>query len=153
MKDAQSCLTLCNPMDYTVHGILQARILQARILELVAIPFSRGIFPTQRSNPGLVLCRLILYQLSYQGSPRILEWVAYPFSSRSSWPRNQTRSRALQVDCFISWATREALVIQWASHLSLLNPFPIFLFSFKLCNYTYLSIIMNIKLNFIPENT
>ena len=37
MKVAQSCLTLCNPMDYTVHGILQARIL-----EWVAFPFSRG---------------------------------------------------------------------------------------------------------------
>ena len=34
---AQSCLTLCNPMDYTVHGILQARIL-----EWVTFPFSRG---------------------------------------------------------------------------------------------------------------
>ena len=33
-----------------------------------------------------------------KGSPRILEWVAYPFSSGSSWPRNQTRSPALQVD-------------------------------------------------------
>ena len=32
----QSCLTLCDPMDYTVHGILQARIL-----EWVAFPFSR----------------------------------------------------------------------------------------------------------------
>ena len=28
VKVAQSCLTLCNPMDYTVHGILQARILE-----------------------------------------------------------------------------------------------------------------------------
>ena len=37
MKVAQSCLTLCNPVDCTVHGILQARIL-----EWVAIPFSRG---------------------------------------------------------------------------------------------------------------
>ena len=33
----QSCLTLCNLRDYTVHGILQARIR-----EWVAIPFSRG---------------------------------------------------------------------------------------------------------------
>ena len=33
----QSCLTLCDPMDYTVHGTLQARIL-----EWVAYPFSRG---------------------------------------------------------------------------------------------------------------
>ena len=37
MKVAQLCLTLCDPMDYTVHGILQARIL-----EWVAFPFSRG---------------------------------------------------------------------------------------------------------------
>ena len=37
VKVTQSCLTLCNPMDYTVHGILQARIL-----EWVAFPFSRG---------------------------------------------------------------------------------------------------------------
>ena len=37
VKVAQSCLTLCNPMDYRVHGILQARIL-----EWAAVPFSRG---------------------------------------------------------------------------------------------------------------
>ena len=37
----------------------------------------QGIFPTQGLNPGLMHCRQILYQLSHQGSPRILEWVAY----------------------------------------------------------------------------
>ena len=37
-----------------------------------------------RSNPGLLHCRRILYHLSHKGSPRILEWVAYPFSSGSS---------------------------------------------------------------------
>ena len=37
VKVAQSRLTLCNPMDYTVHGILQANTL-----EWVAICFSRG---------------------------------------------------------------------------------------------------------------
>ena len=37
VKVTQSCPTLCNPMDYTVHGILQTRIL-----EWVAFPFSRG---------------------------------------------------------------------------------------------------------------
>ena len=42
------------------------------------------------SNPGLPHCRWILYQLSNKGSPRILDWVAYLFSSRSSWPRNWT---------------------------------------------------------------
>ena len=51
----------------------------------------QGIFPTQGSNPGLLHCRWILYQLSHKGSPRILEWVAYPFSSGSSQHRNPTR--------------------------------------------------------------
>ena len=51
----------------------------------------QGIFPTQVSNPGLLHCRLILYQLSHQASPRILEWVDYPFSSQSSQPRGGTR--------------------------------------------------------------
>ena len=97
-------MTLCEPKDYIVHGILQAKILQ-----WVAFPFSRGsshpgieprsptlqadslpaeppgkpkntvvgslsllqwIFPTQESNWGLLHCRQILYQLSYEGSPR-----------------------------------------------------------------------------------
>ena len=61
-------LTLCDHKDYTVPGILQARIL-----ERVAISFSRGMVPTQGSNPGLPHCWWILYQLSCQQSPRILE--------------------------------------------------------------------------------
>ena len=39
----------------------------------------QGIFSTRGSSPGLPHCRWILYQLSLKGSPRILEWVAYPF--------------------------------------------------------------------------
>ena len=41
----------------------------------------QGIFPTQGSNPGLPHCGRILYLLSHQVSPRILAWVASPFSS------------------------------------------------------------------------
>ena len=48
----------CDPIDYTVHGILQARIL-----EWVAFPFSRG------SSQPLPHCRWILYQLSHEESP------------------------------------------------------------------------------------
>jgi len=51
----------------------------------------QGIFPTQGLNSGLLHCRWILYQLSHEGSPSILEWVPYPFSSGSSLPRNRTR--------------------------------------------------------------
>ena len=48
VKIAQSCLTLCDPVDYTVHGILQARIL-----EWVAFPFSKGSSQTLRTRPKL----------------------------------------------------------------------------------------------------
>ena len=58
----------------------------------------QGFFQTQRLNPGLLHCRWILYQLSQKGSPRILEWVAYPFSSGSSDPGIKLESPALQGD-------------------------------------------------------
>ena len=95
---AQSCPTLCDPMDCSpphssVHGILQAGIL-----EWVVMPSPQGIFPTQGSNPGLPHCRQILYHLSHQENPRILEWVAYPFSRQTSWPRNQTGVSCKQAD-------------------------------------------------------
>ena len=69
----------------------------------------QGIFPTQGLNPGLSYCRWILYQLSQKGSPRVLEWESYPFSSRSSWPRNQTGVSCIAGRFFTNWAIREAL--------------------------------------------
>ena len=53
-------------------------------------PLLQGIFATQGSNTCLLHCRWILDQLSHQGSPRMLEWAAYPFSSGSPQPRNWT---------------------------------------------------------------
>ena len=158
VKIAQSCPTLCDPMDCTVYGILQARILQwvafpsskgsshprSPILQADSLPAEpqgkpkntgagslsllqwiltqesyqgilccrqilyqlsyegspnwsglpcpfQGIFPIQELNLGLLHCRRIVYHLSHEESPRILEWVVYPFSRRSSQPRNQTR--------------------------------------------------------------
>ena len=66
------------------------------------------IFPTRGSIPGLPHCGWILYQLSHQGSPRILEWVAYPFSSWSSQPRNRTGLSCTAGRFFTNWAIREA---------------------------------------------
>ena len=63
VKVVQLCPTLCDPMDYTVHGILQARIL---------------------------------------------EWVAFSSSKRSSQPRGQTHVSRIAGRFFTSWATREA---------------------------------------------
>jgi len=65
-------------MDYAVHGILHARIL-----EWVAYPFSRGSSQA-RDQTQVSALQADLYQLSHKGSPRMLEWVAYPFSSGSS---------------------------------------------------------------------
>ena len=68
------------------------------------------IFLTQWSSPDRPHCRLILYQQSQKGSPRILEWVAYPFSSRSSQPRNWTRVSCIAGGFFTNWAIKEALL-------------------------------------------
>ena len=68
----------------------------------------QGSFPTQGWNPGLLHCRWILYQLSHKANPRILEWVAYPFSSGSSRPRNQTRVSCIAGRFFTNWAMRGA---------------------------------------------
>ena len=85
-----SCPTLCHPMDCSppgssVHGDSPGKNSGVGCHALL-----QGIFPTQGLNPGLPHCRQILYHLSHQGSPRILEWVAYPFSRGSSQPRNWT---------------------------------------------------------------
>ena len=93
VKVAKSCLTLCDPMDYTVHGILQARIL-----EWLAIPSPRDL-----PNPGLPHFRWLLYQLSHKGNPRILKWAGYSFSSRSFQPRNWTRVSCIAGGFFTKW--------------------------------------------------
>jgi len=73
----------------------------------------QGIFPTQGLYPGLLHCRKILYQLSHQGSPRILEWVVYPFSSGSSQPRIQTGDSCIVGGFFTSWATSGSFELPW----------------------------------------
>ena len=74
--------------------------------EVGSLSLLHGIFPTQGSNPGLPHCRQILYQLSHKGHPRILEWVAHPSSSGSSWPRKQTRISCIVGRLFTNWAIR-----------------------------------------------
>ena len=65
----QSCPALCDPMDCSPSGSSVHRILQAKILEWVAMPFSRG-YLTQGSNLGLLHYRQIFYHLSHHRSPR-----------------------------------------------------------------------------------
>ena len=68
----------------------------------------QGVFQTQELNPCLLHCRRILYQLSHKGSPRILVWVTYPFSSGSSRARNWTGVSCIAGECFTNWAVKEA---------------------------------------------
>ena len=69
---------------------------------------SPGDLPNPGTEPRSPSLRQILYQLSHKGNPIILEWVAYPFSSRSSWSRNWTEVSCIAAGFFTRWATREA---------------------------------------------
>ena len=66
---AQKCLTLSDPVDCSPPGSSVHGILQARILEWAAYPLLHGIVPNQGLNSGLLHRRWILYSLSHQGSP------------------------------------------------------------------------------------
>ena len=118
---SQSCLTLCDPMDcnppgFSVHGESPGKNIGMGFHALL-----QGIFPTQVSNPGLPHCRRILYQLSHQGSPRILEWVACPFFENLPnpgmiLPRNRIR---------VSWIPKCLLTDKWIKKM------------WYVCIYTY----------------
>ena len=76
------------------HGLQPTRLLwdsAGKNTGVGSLSLVQGIFPTQGLNPGLPHCKRILYQLRHKESPRILEWVAFPFSRGSSQPRNWTR--------------------------------------------------------------
>ena len=89
-QSLQSCPTLCDPKGCSTPGSSVSGDSAGKNTGVDCHALLQGFFLTQGSKPGLLHCRQILYQLSHQGSPRILEWVAYPFSSRSSRPRNWT---------------------------------------------------------------
>ena len=93
-----------NPIDYTVHGIFQVRLL-----ECVAFPFSWGSSQPRDQTQVFHTCRRILDRLSHQESPRILQWVAYPFSRGSSQHRNPTGVSCIAGGFFTNSAIREAL--------------------------------------------
>ena len=76
LKVAQSCLTLCNPMVYTVHGILQARS------GVGSLSLLQGIFLTQGSNPGLLQSR----QIETQGKPEF-NYYHHLLLAMSSWAK------------------------------------------------------------------
>ena len=95
------------------HGLYSPWNSSGQNIAVSSLSLLQGIFPTQGSNPGLPHCRWILYHLRYQGSPRILEWVAYHFSRGSSQPRKWTRVSCIAGRFFTNWAMREALKRSW----------------------------------------
>ena len=101
VKVAQSCPTL------RPHGLYSPWNSPGQNTGMGSLFLLQGIFPTQGSNPGLPHCRRILHQLSHKGRQGILEWVAYPFSSTSSQPRNRTGVSYMAGRFFNNWVIRE----------------------------------------------
>ena len=77
---------------------------------------SPGDLPTQGLNPGLLNCRWILYQLSHQGSPRILAWVAVVFSSESSFASSSCFLPCRPSCCWMTW------LLPWTHRAALTRP-------------------------------
>ena len=106
MKVSQLCPTL------QPYGLYSPWNFPGQNTGMGSLLLLQGIIPTQGSNSGIPHCGQILYQLSHKGSPRILEWVAYPFSSRSSQPRNWTGVSCIAGGFFTNWAMREDLIVK-----------------------------------------
>ena len=68
---------------------------------------SPGDLPNPGIKPRSPHCRWLLYQLSHKGSPRTLEWIAYPFSRGSSWPSNRTGVSWIAGGFFTNWGIKE----------------------------------------------
>ena len=99
-SENQSCLTLW-PL-----GLYSPWNSPGQNTEVDSLSLLQGIFPNQGSNPGLLHCRWILYQLSQKQCPRILEWVDYPFSSGSAQLRNWTGVSCTTGEFFTNWDIR-----------------------------------------------
>ena len=133
VKVTQSCATLCDPIDCSLAGSSVHGILQARILDWVAIPFFRGssqprdqtqvsciaggfftVWATRKAQVKVkvaqscpTLCDPIDYTVHGILQARILEWVAFLFSRGSSQPRDQNQVSHIAGGFLTSWATRE----------------------------------------------
>ena len=101
-SERESCSVVSNSLQ--PHGLYSPWNSPGQNTGVGSFSLLQGIFPTPGSNPGLPHCRQILYYLNHTGSPRILEWVAYPFSRGSSLPRNWTRVSCIVGRFFTSWA-------------------------------------------------
>ena len=106
---AQSCLTLCDAMDHSPPGSSVHGDSPGKNTGMDCHALLQGIFPTQGSNPNLLHCSRILYHLNHLESPRILEWVTYPFSWDLPDRGIKLGSPALQVDSLPAELSRKSL--------------------------------------------
>ena len=110
VKVAQSCATLCNPMYDTVHGILQARIL-----EWIAFPLSRGSSqPKDRTQVSHIAVGVFTSWAT--GKAKNTGGGSFPFSSGSSRHRNWTGASCIAGGFFTNWAIREAHIFNGLTH-------------------------------------
>ena len=101
VKVTHSCPALCDPVDYTVHGILQARIL-----EWVASPFSRE---SSQPRDWTQVSHMQVSSLPAEPQGQARNIGTYPFSSGSSQLRNPTGVSCIAGRFFTNWAIRETL--------------------------------------------
>ena len=126
--ESESEMSLVMSDSLWPHGLQSPWNSLGRNTRVDTLSLLQGIFQTQGLNPGLLHCRWILYQLSHKGSPRILEWLAYPFSNNLPDPGIELGSPELQAgslptelqlwlfEVTVSWAEKEsvsALVFSW----------------------------------------
>ena len=82
--DGEGSLACCSPWGHK-ESVTTERLDWTEL----SLSLLQEIFSTQGSNPGLLHCRCILYQLNHKGSPRILERLAYPFSGGWIFPTQE----------------------------------------------------------------
>ena len=114
----------CSPPGSSVHGDSPGKNTGVGCHAL-----HQGIFPIHGLKPGLPHYKQILYCLSHQGSPRILEWVAYPSSRGTSRPRNQTgvsciaaRFLPVKLPCLSNLLIKATSTVTWGEPTRVRNP-------------------------------
>ena len=91
----QLCLTLCKPMDCSLPGSSVHGDSPGKNTGVDCHALLQRIFPTQGSNPGLLHCSRILYQLINQGSPlRVSSSIQFCPFCRSVYPTPQDPCKA-----------------------------------------------------------
>ena len=100
-SESESCSAVFNSLR--LHGLYSPWNSLGQNTGVGSLYLFQRFFITQGSNPDLLHCRWILYHLSHKRSPRIPQWVAYPFSSRISQSRNWTGVFCIAGGFFTNW--------------------------------------------------